>query len=264
MSASADARRSELDAVLDSQALSPALADELFAVVGLLQGQSALRGALSDPTAPEAARQELARRMLDSKVSSETVAVVSGAAGLRWTSAAGFVAALERQGARALIGLAQAAGELDEVEDQLFKLERLVSGDNGLRGVLEDRTVPVEGREQLIVDLAGSKVLPTTLALARRAARSVDQGFAEAVADDLALAAAARDRSIAYVTVARPLTAEQAERLRRALGAQAGREVNLQVNVDPDVIGGVRVRLGDEVIDGTMSARLEAAERELN
>lgn len=264
MSAAADARRSELDRLLDAQQLTPALADELFAVVGLLQGQSSLRNALSDPTAPDAARQELATGMFDGRIGEAALAVVRGAATLRWPSGATLVAALERQGARALLGLAQAAGDLDNVEDELFKLERIVSSDQGLRGVLEDRTIPAAGREQLVADLAGTKVLPTTLALARRAARNVEQGFAEAVAAQLALAASVRHRSIAYVTVARALSHDQAERLRKALSGQVGRDVNLQVSLDPGVVGGVRVRIGDEVIDGTLAARLEAAKRELN
>lgn len=260
----AEARLSELDRFLDGQVLTPALADDLFAVVGLLASQVALRTALSDPTAPQAARQELATAVLTGKVSPAALAVVTAAAGQRWSSAAGLVAGLERQGARTLIGLAQAAGQLDAVEDELFKLERLVAGDPGLRGVLEDRTVSAEGREQLITDLALGKVLSTSLALARRAARSIDQGFGAAIAADLALTAAARHRSIAYVTAAKPLSADQQHRLRAALASQAGREVNLQLTVDPAVLGGVRVQLGDEVIDGTIAARLEAAKRELN
>ena len=70
--------------------------------------------------------------------------------------------------------------------------------------------------------------------------------------------------AIAVVTVARALTVEQAERLRAALSKQVGREVSLQVTVDPAVIGGVRVQLGDEVIEGTVAGRLDAAERQLN
>ena len=103
-----------------------------------------------------------------------------------------------------------------------------------------------------------------TIALARRALRGAERTVGRTLDSYLALAAEERNRAIAEVTVAVPLTAEQADRLRAALSRQVGREVGLQVNVDPAVIGGVRVRLGDEVIEGTVAGRLAAAERQLH
>lgn len=264
MSAATEARQAELDRVLDSQDAGPALADELFAVVELLGSQVSLRNALSDPTASEPARRELAAAVLGGKVSAGSQAVVEAAAGMRWSSGANLAAALERQAVRSLLRGAQGSGELDRVEEELFRFSRVVDADHGLRGVLEDRSASLPGREQVVTDLLADRASETTVTLARRAVRAAGRTFALTLDSYLTLAAAERSRAIAQVTVARPLTGDQADRLRAALSEQLGREVSLQVSIDPAVVGGVRVKLGDEVIEGTVAGRLEAAQRQLN
>jgi F-type H+-transporting ATPase subunit delta len=66
---------------------------------------------------------------------------------------------------------------------------------------------------------------------------------------------------VATVRVARPLSAEQAHRLRVTLSRQAGRDVTIQEIVEPQVLGGIRVELGDQVIEGTVESRLDEARR---
>lgn len=264
MSAATDARQGELDRVLDGQEPGAGLADELFAVVALLGEQVALRNALSDLTAPEDARRELAKGVFSGRLSEAALAVVSAAAGMRWGSGANLAAVLERQGVRALLHTARLAGQLDTLEEELFRFSRIVDADHDLRRVLEDRTASRAGQEQLVDDLLAGRAMGTTAALARRALGAANRTFGLTLDAYLRLAAAERERAIAQVTVARELTAEQAERLRTALSKQVGREVTLQVSVDPTVLGGARVQLGDEVIEGTVASRLRAAERQLN
>ena len=264
MSAATEARQAELDRVLDSQEPGRALADELFAVVGLLEAQPTLRRALSDLTAPEEARRQLAAAVLGGQVSAAALTVVQAAAGLRWATSGALVSALERQGVRTLFRTAAANGELDQVEEELFRFSRIVAADHELRAALEDRAASLAGRQQLVAELLDGKALEITDVLAQRAVRATERTFDLTVEAYLQLAADQRRRAIAEVTVARPLTAGQAERLRAALSAQVGREVSLQVSVDPAVLGGVRVKLGDEVIEGTVAGRLQAAERQLN
>ncbi len=264
MSAATEARQAELDRVLDAQEPGRVLADELFAVVGLLESQSTLRNALSDLTAPEESRRQLAAAVLGGQVSVDAVTVVQAAAGLRWPTSGALVSALERQGVRALLRTAQAGGELDTVEEELFRFSRIVDADHELRAALGDRAASVAGRQQLVADLLAGKALGTSIALAQRAVRASQRTFDLTLEAYLQLAAEQRRRAIAEVTVARPLTAVQAERLRASLSKQVGREVTLQVSVDPSVLGGVRVKLGDEVIEGTVAGRLQAAERQLN
>jgi F-type H+-transporting ATPase subunit delta len=263
MNTAAEARLSELDRVLDAQEQSPDLAAELFAVADLLGGQAQLRNAIADPTVADDRRSEFAQSVFGSRVGAAAAAVVVGAAGLRWGSASGLVAAIDRQGVRALLGHAQVGGVLDTVEDELFRFARTVVADQPLRRVLDDRTAPVAARQQVVSDLLDGRANPDTVGLARRAVATATVSFESTVEDYLALSAGIRSRAIATVTVARPLAGDQKERLQAALQRQLGRQVNLQVIVDPSVLGGARVKVGDEVIEGTVAGRLAAAEKQL-
>lgn len=263
MSAAAEARQSELDRALDAQGVGSALAAELFAVADLLKGQPTLRNALADPNTPDDRRRELADGVLGSRISAAANTVVGAAAALRWGGSSGIVAALERQGIRALLVDAQAAGKLDTVEDELFRFSRTVAGDPALQAALDDRVAPTSARQQLVTDLLKERTYAGTVELATRAAVSTSRAYAVKLAEYLKLAAALRIRAIAKVTVARPLTPEQRDRLRVVLVRQLRREVNLQVVVDPTVLGGARVNVGDEMIEGTVAGKLVAAEKQL-
>lgn len=264
MSAAAGARQVELDRVLDAQHVTREVADELFAVVDLLEAEPSLRRALTDPSTPDDSRRALAADVLGGRVSQATVAVVVAAAGLRWGGPSGMVAALERQGVRALLGIAQTTGELDAVEEELFRFSRIVDADHALRAALSDRSTSLVGRQGIVTDLLQGRGRPITVALAQRAVAARQRTFDLTVDTFLRLAAEARQRAIATVTVARPLADDHRERIRAALVRQLGREINLHVEIDPQVMGGVRVQIGDEVIEGTVSGRLAAAERQMN
>lgn len=263
MSAAAESRLKALDAALDRQTASEALADELFAVVEAVGAQPPLRRALTDPSTPDAVRQQLTQQLFGSRLSGAAVAVLSDAVGARWGTSGSFVAALERQGVRALLRTAQDAGQLDELEDQLFKVERLVDANPELRRALGDRRTPVDARADLLGGLIDGRVLPTVARLARRAVAARLRTFDLTVESYLKAAAELRERAVATVTVAQPLTEEQESRIRAALSRQTGRDVNLRVIVDADVMGGVHVSLGDEVIEGTVAGRLTDAQRKL-
>ncbi|MFZ0529978.1 MAG: F0F1 ATP synthase subunit delta [Propionicimonas sp.] len=263
MSAAVEARLSELDRATDARKASPELAAELFGVADLLASQPALRNALADPTVADDLRRDLAGTVFGSKLSADAAAVVTEAAALHWPNASGLVAVIERQALRTLLSHAQAGGKLDTVEEELFRFSRAVVAGPGLRQALDDRRAPGTVRAELAGDLLAGKVDPTTVELAKRAAASPSRPLEASLEEYLKLAAAMRQRAIATVTVARPLPADQSERLQAALVRQLVRPVNLQVVVDPGVIGGVRVQVGDEVIEGTIAARLAAAESEL-
>jgi F-type H+-transporting ATPase subunit delta len=264
MSGNAEARLSALDRVLDAARPSAALSDELFAAVDALSGSPSLRRALTDQGTPEAARLNVVRSLFGGRLSADAVGVVEAAVKLPWATTGALLAAIERQGVRAILVEAESAGRLDEVEDQLFKVGRAVAADPDLRRSLGERRVPLAGRRELLDDLIGGRVLPSTQALARRALVARQNTFESTLDTYLKTAAELRDRGIATVEVARPLTADQESRLRAALGRQAGRDVTLHVIVNPAVLGGVRVSLGDEVIEGTVAGRLSDVRRKLS
>ncbi len=263
MSAAAEARLTALDAVADTQPASAEVAADLFAVADAVASQPALRRALTDPSTPDEARQALAEALLGSRIGAAGVAVVSQAARVRWSGSGAFVDALERQGVRTLLRVAESDGALDTLEDELFKVERLVDATPALRSALADRQAPVEARQRLLGDLLTGKVLPATRELALRAVVARKRTFDLTVESYLAAAAELRARAVATVTVARPPTAEQESRMRAALTAQVGRALTLRVVVDPHVLGGVRVAIGDEIIEGTVAGRLHDARRKL-
>lgn len=263
MNAAVEARQSELDHALDVASPNADLAEELFAVADLLATQVGLRNALADPTAADSRRRELAESLLTGRISAPAVAIAAQAAALKWGTGSRLVQALERQGLRSLLGAAQLSGRLDTVEDELFRLDRTVVANPALRQALDDRTAPVALRQKLLSDLLAGAAEPITLALAGRAVSSAGRSFEMTIEAYLRLAAAVRQRAVATVTVAVPLTDGHQKRLEAALVRQLGRQVNLQVVVDPTVLGGARVRVGDEVIEGTVAGRLAAAEKQL-
>ena len=263
MNAAAEARLSELDRATDAQKLSTGLAEELFAVADLLTGQATLRNALADTTSSDARRRAMAEAVLAKRAGKATIAVVAEAATLRWGTGSRLATAVERQGLRVMFGAALAAKKLDSVEEELFRFSRAVAADPDLRAALDNRNAPVTVRQQLVTDLLGKKADPITVKLAQRAVASARRAFERTLDEYLRLAAATRQRAIATVTVARPLSEEQQRRLQEVLIGKLGRSVNLQVVVDPNVLGGARVKVGDEVIEGTVVGRLAAAEQQL-
>lgn len=266
-----DTRLRALDGVLDTaeqrvrqspeQGDLDTLAADLFAVVDVMGTSVALRRAVTDPGAEPAQRQDLVRGLLDGKVSRTAVDVVVEAAGMRWSSGQTFVAALERQAVRAQLLAADQAGALDETEDELFRFARLVESDPELRNALADRSMPLSSRQGLVGDLLDGRVGAATAALARRAVAARERTFAHTIEGYVDLAATQKNRVVATVRVARPLDDDQRHRLQAALARQVGRDLVLQEVVDPDVLGGVRVELGDEVVEGTVSGRLDEAQR---
>ena len=260
MSAS-DARLGALDKVLDGARVDENFAADLFAVVDALSGSPTLRRALTDPGTPEGARQALVRGLLKDKVSQPVIDLVAEGAAMRWSGGRTFAAALERQAVRSQLILAEGAGQLDETEDELFRFARLVESNPGLRNALGDRTVGLTARQKLVEDLLTGKATSASVALAKRAVLARERTFGHTIEGYVNLAAAQKNRVIATVRVARPMTEEQRQRLRRSLSRQVGSDVVLQEVVDEAVLGGVRVELGNEVIEGTVAGRLNEARR---
>jgi F-type H+-transporting ATPase subunit delta len=238
------------------------LGDELFALSRILDAQPSLRRVLTDPTVEADRKAELAESLL-SDFDGATVRVVADAVRRRWSRARDLADALELGGISALLAAAEDEGDLDELEDGLFRFTRVVEGDPALRDALNDRGAPVEARQRLVETLLGDQVGDPTLRLARQAVSGRHRSVVAALGEMQRLAAARRERLVAVVRVARPLSDELRERLVAALTARFGRQLQINVIVDPDVIGGVRVTVGDQVIDGTVSAKLAEAHRRL-
>jgi F-type H+-transporting ATPase subunit delta len=264
LSANAEARQGAVDAVLTDLGTVPAdLSDELFAIADILAESAQLRRAVTEPALPVDDRRAVARQLFGGKVSSVAISVLEAGIGQNWRSGLALVGAMDRQGVRAVLLAAEKAGTLDQVEETLFRFGRIVDGSHELRTTLADRNAPLAARESVVTALLQGKAPDGTVALAKRAVAARDHTFDLTLESYLQISAALRRRSLATVVVAHPLTADQEARLQAALTAQVNRPVNLMVVVDPSLVGGVKVEIGDEIIDGSMAGRFEAARRQL-
>jgi len=250
-----------LDAQRDAGDLS-ALAGDLFAVADLVGREKTLRVALADAGQAADSRAELARTLLEGRVSPFAVNVVERAVRARWSNDLDLVLGLEAIGDQAAFMAADASGDLDATEDEIFRFGRAVDSSPELQMALTDPALSASAKASIVADLLAGRSTEATRQVLGYAVGHLHGRRLDAVVDDLAeVAARQRQRIVAEVRVARPLDAEQERRLADALSALKGRRVRLNVAVDPSVLGGVLVTVGDEVIDGTVAARLEQARR---
>jgi F-type H+-transporting ATPase subunit delta len=240
------------------------LGDELFAVTGLLDAEAGLRRTLSDPTQPAQAKTGLVQALLEGKVAAPTLDVVTALVSERWSEPADLADAAEQLAALAIVEAADRARKLDELEDELFRFGRVVNAHAGLRAALSNPFFPAERKRELLDALLGGKVTEPTMRLVTQAAvqargRSLDASLEEYAR----LAAERRERLVAEVHVAIALTESQRGRLKAALAASYGRDVHLNIVLDPKVVGGLSVKIAGELIDGTTASRLAGLRRRL-
>lgn len=241
-----------------------AVSDALFELASLLDREHGLRRALTDPARSGDDRAGLARAVLGEQVGSAALDVLVWAVRARWSAPRDLADALELLAVEAQVASAERAGRLDAVEDELFRTGRVVAGAPDLRVALADRSAPVESRTALIEGLLEGKVADETRRLVRQAvAAPRGRTFDRTLTEYAQVAADRRARMVATVRATVPLTEEQRGRLGAALARIYGHEVHLNVELDPSVIGGIRVEIGDEVIDGTVVSRLDDARRRL-
>lgn len=239
------------------------IASELFAVVDSLDGSGSLRRALTDP-AREGDDKAALVNALFGRFDERTIAVVSDFARARWASDADLAVSVEAAGVLALLAYADAAGTLHTVEEELFRFERELVASRDLLAALGDRSADAEGRVGVLADVLKGKVSPVTYALIERhvaAPRGVR--LLNSMRELIHAAAERRQRLVARVTAAVELNAAQRERLTSVLAKAYGHEIQLNVAVDPQVLGGIKVQIGSEVVDGTVVTRLADARRRL-
>lgn len=240
------------------------VADELFAVATLLDDHPTLRRTVADPSGEPAEKSGLATRLLDGKVSTHTLGVVASLIGQRWAQERDLTDTLERFAVEALLKGAEDHRAIDQVEDELFRFERVVAGNPELRDALGNRRGDAAGKAELVGTLLEGKSRPETVRLARQSVLAPrGRRFDRTIEEFLDIAAERRQQLTAVVTTAVDLTEEQRSRLAGALQQIYSKPVMLQVVHDEHVIGGIRVQVGDEVVDGTVLRRLDEAKRHL-
>lgn len=159
--------------------------------------------------------------------------------------------------AHAMFAVAQAEEATEEVADELFRFARALDGNDELRSALTDQRIEAARRQQIVEDLLGGKASPTTVGLVSMAVGAGRGGDLPKIADRVVeLSASDRGRDIALVRTAVPLTEDQHTRLVAALAKAHGADIDVKVQVDPSVVGGIVTQIGDTVMDGTVRTRL--------
>ncbi len=160
--------------------------------------------------------------------------------------------------ARAVVELATAEGALETLEDELLVVARAVDGHEELRQRLTDIHLPVAQRLAFVESQALEAAHPATRAALAMLIAANRVGDLTAIAEQVAeTAAASREEEIAEVYVAVPLDDAQQRSLKEALERATGKRLDVKVHVDESVLGGVRAKIGDTVIDGSLARRIE-------
>ncbi len=250
---------------LDEQGLST-LAADLTAVAELLQRETVVTRHLTVPTEDATPKTRLVQRLFSDKISAAALGLVSDAASARWSNGADLVTAVEHVARQALLLAAERAGTVDEVEDQLFRFSRILDAESGLDSLLGDTVTPTAGRVGLLRNVigSGSGANTITTALLEQTVRLLrGQSAHQAVTELAQIAVARRGELVAHVGAAAELSDAQRTRLNTVLSRIYSHPVRVQVGIDPELLGGLAISVGDEVIDGTLSSRLAAAKTQL-
>jgi F-type H+-transporting ATPase subunit delta len=252
---------------LEARRTSPDVATaaaELLSVAALLHREKSLRATLADSGQPSSVRAGLIERLFAERLNPTSLALLSEAAVLRWSTGSDLVDSIESLGAQAAFIVAQDNGTLDSVEDELFRFGRAVDGSADLQMALTSPSLPAQEKVGIVTRLLDGRSTPVTRQILEHVIVALrGRRLDAAITAMVNLAAAQRDRVVAEVRVASALTPEQESRLALQLARIAGREVRMNVVISPSVLGGMSIRIGDELIDGTIATRLEQAQRAL-
>lgn len=240
------------------------LAGDLHAVAVLFDSEHGLRRNLADPARYAEQKAEIVRSLLGGRIIEAALETVVAAVSVKWSRSSDLSDALERLSVVASAAEAESQGRLDDVEDELFRFGRIVEANPPLRHALVDQAVPADAKERLLSELLGDKVAPASLRMITQLVqyprgRSLERGLDAYIQ----LVAEQRQQLVAVVRSAVPLSDGQRQRLAAWLRATYGRGVHLNTEVDPRVLGGFSVRLGDEMIDTTIAGRIEEVRRRL-
>jgi F-type H+-transporting ATPase subunit delta len=253
------ATREALTAVRDTLAQQGGAADlgvaqELFSLARLLGSSAQLRNAVADPSAEPAVKASIVDRAFTGKVSAATLAALKTAVQQRWSEPGDLIAGLEEAGVRAI---AQNAPESARIGDELFAFAGAVASDAQLELALRSKLADPDAKVGVVDRLLTGKVSAETVAIVRQlVADPRGRGIRESLRWAQLVVADQKQAVLATVTSAQPLAPAQLDRLRGVLSTRYGKAVAFNTVIDPSLIGGLRVRVGDDVIDSSIATRL--------
>jgi F-type H+-transporting ATPase subunit delta len=238
--------------------------NDLFTILTVLSTSVGMRRALTDNARDAGAKAELISNLFGKNISAAAQSILASAASLRWSNPSELADAIEQLAVEAESFVADKKNELDQVEDQLFDFARVLTANPELRQALNTAADSDSGKVALLESITKGKYANSTLNLLRRVVvlrrgRNLDATLA-AYSHYVSIR---RNRVVAHVKIAVALNPAQQQNLITALGKAIGKSVHINVEVDPKVLGGISIRYGDEIIDGTVVNRLAEASRAL-
>lgn len=229
-------------------------AEQLLAAGRAIAGSPQLRALLADPAVSEADTATIVDRVFGS-LDAPAKSLLLTAAGSRWSSPSDLVDGIEELGIRAA---AASSSSTASVESELFAFQAAITSDNELELAVGSKLGDTEGKAAIVDTLLGGKSDPATLAIVRHLVQSPRGRRIGASLRNAAQIVAESDGGVvATVTAATQPTAAQLTKLSSTLAAQYGRTPRINLVLDPSIIGGLRVQVGDDVIDGSIAARLQ-------
>lgn len=251
--------RDRWDALLVQRAGSEIdFANSIFTLVDLFESTPNLTASLQDGARDPEDRAKLAHNVLHGKVEDEVTELVIGLARERWSEEGDITEALEALGVHSILAGARREGVLSSVEEELYHSLRTLKQERDLRVTLNDDVYDLSARQNLVRKIFASDSVYTRELLARAVATTDHRTLAQSITGFVDAAAAQGQHIVASVTSAAPLTREQETRLEGILARAYSKDVQVHVSIDPAVIGGLRIHVGDDVIDGTLASRISA------
>ena len=239
-------------------------ADELFAIGAVLASSAQLRGILSDPSTEKDAKAGVVKAVFGKAVSKEALEFATTLSGYRWSKGGDLVAAFTQLGVFTIAGIVAKAKKLEELEAELFAFNQALASDRDLQTAFSSRQASLEAKLELMDTLTKKKVSEAATILLRNAIiNSRNVRLAVMLENFIKQVSAYASRLVANVTVAAELSKSQLERLEATLTKTYGQEINLNVEIDPSILGGVKVQVSGEIIDGSVVARLNQAKMQL-
>lgn len=239
-------------------------AEQLFSVADAIDSSNQLVRLLSDSGRPAEVKESAVSSLFADKVSPQALEVTHEVVRRRWSEQEDILDALELAGVSVLLGQAEREDALGTVEDELFQVSRMIDRSGELHSALDDAREAPAQRAQIMRSVLEGRVHRITLQLVVRAVtRRSDLKPARRVSQLARFASDRRRRSFASVTSAIELSEAQRARLGAILTGIYGRDVHMNVQVDPQVVGGLRIQVGDDLYDATVLARLARAKQQL-
>ena len=258
-------RKALTDAVSKQSANDAAtFASELFTILTVLSSSVGLRRALTDNSRDKSAKADLISNLFGKNIKVEAQALLATAASLRWSSPAELADAVEQLAVEAQSAAAEKSNEQESLESELFDFARVLIANPDLRQGLNTSADSDEGKLALLDAVVKGKYASSTHTLLQkvvtlRRGRSIDATLAAYSH----YVSTRNNRLIAHVKSAVAISDDQLKKLVAALSKQMGKEVHVNVESDPKVLGGISIRYADDVIDGTIFNRLAEAGRAL-